>query len=244
MLDKYKMDTHVTSFDVGPTRKLKYSMILRYLQEAAERQLESEELSYKTMRDQGIVFLLTRVNIEIKALPMAGESIGVETWFRALKGAQFVRDVRITGAHGETLVEEESLWITVDPESHKIIRPSAFPFTEIMRPYEGDEVNVPARKIKVADMENEWETKVREVRWSDIDCNGHMNNAVYADLVCDYYPSGLGSQELRYFSISFIGEALEGAEIAIKSAITSSGEAIYEGKCGEKRCFEAIAGCQ
>jgi hypothetical protein len=69
-----------------------------------------------------------------------------------------------------------------------------------------------------------------------------MNNAVYADLICDYFPGGLGDRALEYFSITFAGEALEGVEIDIKAAKNSLGGAVYEGKLGDKRCFEAVAG--
>lgn len=244
MLDKFRIDAEVTSFDVGPTRQLKYSMILKFLQEAAGRQLEQEGLSYEFMRDKGIVFLLTRVDVKISRLPSVGESVAIYTWFEALKGAQFVRDMRLTGQNGETLAEAQSLWITVDPDTHKIIRPTAFPFADIMRPYNGDMVNVSFKKIKPDSLPvDAWRTSIREVRWSDIDCNRHMNNAVYADLICDYFPDGLLNRQMVYFGISFIGEALEGSQMEIKSALLRQDEAVYVCKIGEKRCFEANAVC-
>lgn len=242
MLDKYRMDAEVTSFDVGPTRQLKYSMILKFLQEAAERQLNQEGLTYEFMSSKGIVFLLTRMDVKISRLPAVGESVAVYTWFETLRGAQFVRDMRMTGAGGETLAEAQSLWITVDPDTHRIIRPTAFPFPDKMRPYKGDTVDVPVAKIKPGDLpEDAWATSFREVRWSDIDCNRHMNNAVYADLICDCYPGGLGNRQLTSFGISFIGEALEGARMEIRSALTQRDEAVYTCKIGDKRCFEAFA---
>lgn len=242
MLGKYRMEAFVTSFDVGLSLRLKYSMILKLLQEAAGRQLTREGLSYEVLRENGAVFLLTKVDVEIKDLPVGGDTITVETWFRGLRGAQFVRDMRISGASGETLAECETLWITVDPVTHKILRPSSFSFPEIVRPYIDDQVNIRQHKADTADInENEWIKDRRKVRWSDIDCNAHVNNAVYADLICDYFPGGLGERDLEYFSITFAGEATQGAEIDIKTAMTKRGDAVYEGKVGEKRCFEAVA---
>jgi acyl-ACP thioesterase len=236
------MEAFVTSYDVGASLRLKYSMILKLLQEAAGRQLAGEGFGYEFLRDNGAVFLLTKVDVEIKDLPAGGDTITVETWFRGLRGAQFVRDMRISGASGETLAECETLWITVDPGTHKILRPASFSFPEIVRPYKDDQVNIRQHKADTADiLESEWVKYKREVRWSDIDCNAHMNNAVYADLICDCFPGGLGERNLEYFSITFAGEALEGAEIDIKTAMTKSGYAVYEGKVGEKRCFEAVA---
>jgi medium-chain acyl-[acyl-carrier-protein] hydrolase len=244
MLGKFRMQADVTSFDVGQTRHLKYSMILRFLQEAAGRQLEREGLSYERMRESGVVFLLTSVNMQIRDLPKAGETITIETWFHTLRGAKFERCMRMLGQRGQVYAEGESLWVTVNPETHRIIRPTAFPFHDLMRETQDDTFTVPLRQARAVELpETGVQLALRPVRWSDIDCNGHMNNAVYADLICDHFPGGLGLRRLAYFAIEFSGEAAEGSQIAIRSAMTGEKDAAFEGKFGDKLCFKALAGC-
>lgn len=238
----YQSDIRLTSYDVGPTRELKYSMILRLLQEAAGCQLEDAGLSYEFMRDRGAVFLLTSVGVSIRSLPHAGDTVRVETWFSGNSGAQYVRDMRITGDDGSPCAELESLWTTVDPQSHRIIRPSALPFAQAIPSGEGGVAAAAERHIlRDAGEPDLQDAGVRVVRWSDIDCNGHMNNAVYADLICDYYPGGLGSRRLTGFSISFLGEAEPGDSIRIRTAEEPGNDAFFAGLIGERRCFEARA---
>ena len=243
MHQKYQSDIQVTSYDVGPTRELKYSMILRLLQEAAGCQLEQAGLSYEFMRSRGAVFLLTSVAVAIRSLPHAGEPIHVETWFSGYSGVQYIRDMRITAPSGALYAELESLWTTVDPQSHRIIRPSAFPFSEAIPAGESGVGAAAERHIlRDAGDPDLSDAGIREVRWSDIDCNGHMNNAVYADLLCDYFPGGLGSRKLSGFSISFLSEAEPGESIQIQAAERPGGNAIFAGYIAGRRCFEAKAG--
>lgn len=239
---KYQSDIRLTSYDVGPARELKYSMILRLLQEAAGCQLEEAGLSYEFMRGRGAVFLLTSVAVAIRSLPHTGETIRVETWFSGYSGVQYVRDMRITAPDGSLCAELESLWTTVDPQSHRIIRPSALPFPEAIPTGEGGVGAAAERHIlRDAGDPDLLDAGLREVRWSDIDCNGHMNNAVYADLICDYYPGGLGSRRLSDFSISFLGEAEPGDTIRIRTAEKPGGKTFFAGFIGGRRCFEAKA---
>ena len=234
------MSAYVTNYEEGPSQKLKYSMILRYLQECAGRQMASEGMNYEMLRENGVVFLLTQAEVSIGSLPVGGETVTVETWVRGLRGAQYVRHMRMTGGRG-VCAESESLWVAADPVRHRILRPSAFPFPELVRPFEGDRVAVHKPKIDLpGDDAAGWEVFSRPVRWSDIDCNGHMNNAVYADLICDCFPGGLKGRELSYFTITYAGEAREGEQMEIRSA-RSGGYAVFKGRVDGRRCFEAAA---
>lgn len=242
MLGKFRMKTQVATYDTGESLRLKYPMILKLLQEAAMRQLEEEGIGYEEMRAKGVVFLMTRVNLNIYTLPRAGELVTVETWFHGLKGVQFIRDMRMIGEKGEICAEAQSLWITADPQAHRIVRPSAFPFQAVLKPYEGDCVAVTEQKIKTNELA-ELQPEFRQIRFSDIDCNAHVNNAVYADMLCDYFPGGLSGREIESLQIVFHNEAVLGEKLSIKAGIGGTQMiALFEGRIGEKRCFEAVAG--
>jgi medium-chain acyl-[acyl-carrier-protein] hydrolase len=240
MKEQFEIEYKVTSYDVDASQKLKYSMILKLLQETAGCQLESLNLNYEYLRLQGAVFLLTKVTVAIHRLPTSGEKITAQTWFYGLKGAQFIRHFRLKASDGSTLVECESLWITVDPDTHRILRPSTFPFKEILKPFDADCVMMPEVVSKNVQTQQKCKTFSREVHYSDIDCNGHVNNAVYADIICDYFPEGMAGKSLNSFSISYQGEARERDVITL--IVTDLGDLVnFEGKIGEKRCFEAVA---
>lgn len=237
MQGKYKMSTRISSYDVGPTRQLKPSSILMLMQEAAGRHLECDGLSYEFMREKGIVFLLVKEAIKVIDLPRCGDEITIETWFERTSGVQFLRGMLFCDAAGKTLIEALTYWIIANPDSHKILRPSSFPF--VMPSVESKGINVSAQRITMP--ENAQNVGKRTVRYSDIDCNNHMNNAVYADLVCDYFPGGLEKRNFSSFQINFEGEAAFGEDINIKTGVNEAGVAVFEGTIGGRKCFEAIA---
>lgn len=234
MVGKFSMKTRISSFEVDKTRNLRPSAILMLMQEVAGRHLESDGFSYEVMRSKGIVFLLVKEAVKIFRLPHCRDEVTMTTWFEETKGAQFLRGMQISDEKG-LLIEAQTYWVIADPETHKILRPTALPFD---MPCVGcDDIKTSARKIKIEDAKD---AGVREVRYSDIDCNNHMNNSVYADIVCDFFPGGLGDRNLSEFQINFEGEATLGEKIKVKTAL-SADEAVFEGTIEGRKCFLAYA---
>lgn len=237
-MDKvYNTRYRLASYDVGPTRSIKPSSILRMTQETAGRHLEQDGLSFEYMRSRGIVFLLVKESVKMCAYPKCDDVINVGTWFRKCDGVVFIRDMLFTDESGSITAEVETRWVTADPRTHKIIRPSQFPFS--MPPVPEKEVSISAKRIKMP--ENAEEAGDRDVRWSDIDCNAHMNNAVYADIMCDYFPGDIVGKKISEFQIDFSSEAVLGDKITILRSTDENGGYLIEGLCSGKKCFNAFA---
>ncbi|MDR3552164.1 MAG: thioesterase, partial [Clostridia bacterium] len=168
-------------------------------------------------------------------LPAWHECVTVQTWFVRIEGAQFVREMRFCDAGGETLIEAQTLWITADPQSHRIIRPNNNFFK--MQPVEGEKVDITAERV--AALKQAPCVGRKEVRYSDLDCNRHLNNAVYADLICDFFPGGFFGREIDRLSIDFFGEALLGEIIEITAGEDARGRVVVSGNTDTHRCFGA-----
>ena len=134
-----------------------------------------------------MVFLLSREHIVVHKPLKAGEKITVTTWPVKAKGAQFRRTVIITDETGERMASIYTGWTLADPVQHKILRPSAFPYAlNISEPAEEGEEKIAGLRPNRAE---ETESGVPlMVRYSNTDCNGHLNNAVYGDLALDCLP--------------------------------------------------------
>lgn len=64
-------------------------------------------------------------------------------------------------------------------------------------------------------------TDVREVYYSQIDRNGHMNNTFYPDIVYDYFPDSYKNDDIgKKFSIYYSSEILRGEKFDIYTAET------------------------
>lgn len=236
----YTMQARVSSYDVGPGRRLRPAVALMFMQEAAGLHLEGDGLSYERMRRDGIVFLMVREALRAARWPRYGERVTVRTWFEKTTGAKFLRGYRLFDENGGELLAAQSVWVIAEPATHRILRPREFPFE---MPQAGEGAPVAERRIRLPG-ELSFAGR-REVRYSDIDCNAHMNNAVYADLLCDYFPGGLGERELLSLQIDYEGEATLGETVEVAAApdpeAAGGGAFLFCGTVGGRRCFTACA---
>ena len=216
----------------------KISYLMRAVQQIASDQLDALGLHFEKLFAEGMVFLLSREHIVIHKPLKAGEKITVTTWPVKAKGAQFRRTVIITDENGERMASIYTGWTLADPVQHKILRPSAFPYAlNISEPAEEGEEKIAGLRPNRAE-ETEKGLPLA-VRYSNTDCNGHLNNAVYGDLALDCLPlEVLETQRPSEFYIQFSREAKYGSCVETKIGKTEDGWYIC-GTLGEENCFEA-----
>lgn len=234
MEKRYSESFRIPSYELDESRQLKLSSILKLMQEIAGRHLEEDGLSYEVMRNTGVVFLLTNVAVKINRLPVYAEVLRGETWFCETRHAQFVRCMRFS-ANGETLLEAQTLWVTVDPVKHRILRPNEFHFG--MPENDRETVSVTAGRISCPDQMEPLED--RKLRRTDIDCNGHMGNFVYADIVCDNLPDSVAIGDVSELHIAYQREALPGQTLQLFRAAADGG-LYFKAVIGNSRCFETF----
>ena len=207
----YTWGLKIASYDAGKDRRLRPSNQLKLQQEVGELHLGEGGLTWEEFYRHGMIFVLTRLNSVIHRAPVLDEKVWLRTWHRDTKGAQFYRCYQFLDAAGNPLIESVSAFALVDPVTHKLLPPAAL---------------VPAG--------------TRRVYWSDTDYNGHLNNTVYADILCDFLPGGMEGKRLTGFSISFLKEAMEGEDLVV-SACAAPGEAWVAAAHQRGTCFEARA---
>ncbi len=237
---EYTWPSRVTSFDAGRDRRLRLSGLLRFQQEAGERHLGEAGLTYQEFYRRGMFFVLTRLQVEIRRLPELGEEVALRTWHRDGKGAQLFRCYQLLDAHGDVLTEGVSAFALVDVETHRLLRPTVFDqFGIASHPDHRNGCPDPGKLQLPADL---YDAGKRRVYWSDTDYNGHLNNTVYADIVCDFVSGGWGNREIAGLSLVYEHEALEGDILQLHTAKQDSdeGRAVWvTGEHGRGRCFTA-----
>lgn len=240
IVEYYSLEERVSSFYVGPGQVMRPSAVLRLLQEAAARQLEQAGLDYETLRGFGMVFLITDVAMRIRRMPRFMETARATTWFCGTRGVRFHRGMRLT-VGDELCVELGSHWVLADPQTHRALRPSAFPRPGAMPLMVNDPLPVVPEKLKAGAFDENAPAAPRAVRWSDLDYNEHLNNAVYADIVCDAFPGGFDAAALREMQISFLAEAHAGDCIGVRAARAAAGVYVFDGQVDARACFAARA---
>jgi len=233
--DDFTREIKITSFDADCRLNLRLSAALRFQQEAGDGHLSEGGLDHTVLRKKGLVFVISRAFVWVNRLPRYGETVRLTTWSRGIIGSQFFRCYRFTDMDGGILMDNMSAFAPVDPDSHKLLRPFAAEW--LVLPHLRDrECGPQPEKIKLP--EKMPENAKRKIKFSDIDCNGHMNNAVYADIVCDHLPDSFYCRTVKSLTLNFKNEALWGDELVLAGCEEEN--AVYiSGRYERGECFAA-----
>ncbi|MBE6703303.1 MAG: acyl-CoA thioesterase [Ruminococcaceae bacterium] len=179
--EKYNVRWH----DTDANRKVRPSGVLMFMQETANRQFEAAGRPLDRIRDEeGVGFILSRIAIEMMAPIHAYEDITVATFTCESKGFTFPRGFEVK--RGETVVARAmSQWALVRVADKALVRAVDFPMSFGNEPELALEMPLRFRLPK----DLFWETVgYRNIVFSDIDYNMHMNNTKYPDMLCDFLP--------------------------------------------------------
>ena len=220
------------------TKRMSLANIMRHAQQMGSYHLHEVGIGYNRMYEDGMVFFVSKMLITIHRRPGFDEPLLLTTVPKKPKGAQFIRDTYFDTISGERLVEVSIAWLLVDPQEHKILRPSKFDRYGIeMFPNDGEYIT----GYRIRRPEGPGERHLRQVKYSDLDYNFHVNNAIYSNIVCDLVPLEiLLEREIASFGILYQKEARAGQVIDLELVCAEDGDTFYVGgRLGEARCFES-----
>ncbi len=236
-----KYNYRIESHDVQPNGKIKMSALMRILQKIAGDDLDGSNLSYMNLYNHSIAFVLTKITIRTHCDINLYDDITVETYPRPVKGAAFIRDF-ILRNNGNLCAESSTTWCIIDLTERKILRPTALDPIGTLPTTTNNPVELPFVR-RLNKFENSKQTDVREVRYSQLDMNGHLNNTFYADYVFDSLnnPADLPMNDL-FFEINFKNEALVGETLTLFTACENYESFDFSAikKSDEKPCFTAF----
>jgi len=187
------------------------SRVLRYMQEAANRQMHTYGPSNEELWDRGLAFILSRFSMCLYRPLYAHDEIDVETWACESRGASFERNGRILRG-GEVIAELYTVWALLQTEDHTLVRVNEIEFG--FGTYPMLDFDAPLR----VRLPRNYEPPLigeRQVVYSDLDRNRHMNNTNYPDMLCDYIPGGMNGRRVVRIAMHFRGEAARGDTVRI-----------------------------
>ena len=215
----YTKQFHIQTFETDAFQRLKLSRILAYLQEVAGDHSRLLGTGREELAVQNLFWAVLRHRVQITRLPKAGEDVTVETWPMPTTRTAFPRSAVAYDREGKELFRSISLWVLMDTARRGMVLPgkSGVHVEGLLR---GSELAVPG-SLTPRSMQNQ---QCRQVRFSDLDCNGHMNNCRYLDWAADTLPGSFHSAHSpREFSVRYLSEAREGEKIALFWELTQEG---------------------
>ncbi len=210
----YTLEKEIYSYELCHTGTIKPSYLMRYMQTAAG--IDSEQLGagYRVLREHDMVFVITKLKLEMFGDITSGDRIQIKTWQKEIKGVTFIRDFEIK--RGDEIVGYASTqWALMSFEQRRPVRPSKMPVVTPSR------TDIPARNIELERHIEHPEIAVncgtfkRVVMLSDLDENLHLNNTNYADIMLDFLPQDIHASSFKLLQINFRGEARLNDELEI-----------------------------
>ena len=236
----YQKELTAAYADSDVNNLLKLSAMLRYMQQSSSEHLISLGQPVEWLREQNIAFLFSKGNIKIHRNPACGERLIIKTAANFPKGARFIREFLMDTPQGERLVSCHSLWVLVDTNNRRILRPDTYPRTipwteSSLEGIVGD-ITIPK------DLPQNAQSRIMEqkIMYSHLDFNTHVNNSAYIDFVCDNLPyEEFVSRGISTMALSFQKEAKYGDVIRIQTTRLAPRAYKVTGTNAENPCFEA-----
>ena len=196
----------ITHTAVDRYNRLKLSWLLALCQEVAGSHFAILNADQESLEEKGLFWAVIRTRVEITRLPGPGETIKVRTWPMPTTRVAYPRAAEALDEEGNVLFRSLSLWVLMDIRSRAMVLPGKSGVGVEGR-VQGDEIATPASLVP-RDLE---EVQQRQVRYTELDVNGHMNNTRYLDWAEDLLTSDFHrSHRAKEFTVCYLSEAVEG----------------------------------
>lgn len=203
---KHELNFFITDNMTGSLKTIKPTAVLDIFQSLAGSHVKLLDLSVDKLISSGYAWVLQSVKYE-KTADIKSETCvkGITVPLKPV-GVFYDRDYLIQDENGNVLIKGTSRWVIVNIKTRKIELEKRFtyPENEFCEQNLHNNFGKPERlRISQTDM-----TKIGEyeVRKSETDILGHMNNTRYADLIFNFFPESLKSLEIEYVKEIKAGE--------------------------------------
>lgn len=216
----YRAQFTIHGTDCDPYNRIKPSAILSIMQEVAGAHCDGTPLSWTSLAEKGMFFAISRQHIQITRLPAQRETITVETWPGPTSRVAFPRNTIAYDEQGRELFRAMSLWVLMDMNTRAMVLPGKSGI-EVPGLIRGNELAVPGS----LGPKNLSAVAKRQVVYTELDCNGHMNNCRYMDWMLDLLPSDFHREHpLTDFTITYLSEAREGEQVDLHYELSPDGQ--------------------
>ncbi len=235
MFNTYDETFSLRSRDCDLNEVWRPSAILETMQDTAGAHSKLLGCGREDLVKNNIVWVLSRCEIQMDRYPHSGETVTVHTFPVPTRICFFPRYFIFTDARGEMIGKAGSLWLLLDLGTRRMMPPG-----EVGRLIPDNRnlsvpMNLPAT---VGNLQGEEFVSEYHPVYTDLDVNGHVNNARYADWLCNT----LGIEIMREYEpdhliLNYNHEVLPGSVVTLRRIMKNS-EFRLSGTMKGKSAFE------
>lgn len=221
-INKYEVNYH----DVDYNLQCKLPSILNFLCDIGSRQSASLGDTIERLKEKGYAWIFYKYDIKMHKYPKYLDEIYIKTIPCGFKKFYAHRRYELTNAEGELLGEAVALFFLVNIDKR---RPMRIPEEEYnlygLDTSENEDIKM-EEILKIDEDENSFKKKFN-VRYSDIDSNGHVNNVNYVEWAIESVPlEVVKSFDIERIKVIFEKESIYGDEVNVSATLIKEGDNI------------------
>lgn len=238
-MKKFTQNFTIPCYDTDASWRLKPTSFMNLAQEAAGLHAVHLGFGYDDLIVNNTAWILSRVHIEFLDTPKWRENITLTTWHKGLNRLFYLRDFILTDGNGKERVKATTSWLVLNLETRRLVRDP-----QLME--EGtvnleNAIETPADKVQLPKDVEPVLAFEHVVGYSDVDMNGHANNAMYMQWAMDAVDYDIASaRPVRELTINFNHETKAGDTVALYRYVVEQEDGLHvfvEGKVSDVSAF-------
>lgn len=211
MLKVYKEEMTLRTSQCDLNGQWRPSAIMETMQELAGVHSELLGVGRNALIKQGVVWVLTRVEVVMDRYPKIGEHLSLETFPMPVRRWFFPRYFVFRDESGAEIGRAGTLWALLDIHTRKMAAPDS---VKKLMPDNSDLLAPLGLPATVTEVSGTLETEDFLPAYTDLDVNMHVNNTRYMDWCCN----ALGIDTMRTsflarFAVNYDTELRPGQQV-------------------------------
>ncbi len=236
---RYTEKLTVPCYDTDAAWRLKPASFMNMAQEAAGRHAVYLGFGYDDLIKNNTAWILSRVHVEFPDTPLWRDEITLTTWHKGLERLFFLRDFVLTDNTGKVRAKAATSWLVLNLETRRLVRdPKLVEEGTVCR---DNACAASAEKVQMPKDIEPRHVMDHIVAYSDIDTNGHANNAMYMQWAMDAVDyETASSRPVKSFTINFNHETKAGDVVSMFKASREMEDGLHvyvEGKISDVSSF-------
>ncbi len=234
---KYTEKIVIPCYDTDCHWRLKPVSFMNYAQEVANRHATLIGFGYDDLIKSQTAWVLSRMHIIFKRIPLWRDKVTLSTWHKGLERLFYLRDFRMTAEDGRDLIVGTTSWVVLNLQNRRMVRDPHL-LDEDTKNME-NAIETPCDKVQMPKDASPTFVRDHQVSYSDVDMNGHTNNAMYVQWAMDAIDYALTSEKvLAELRISFNHETRPGQTVSLWHLVRENGNIhMIEGRTSEASAF-------
>ncbi len=205
---KFKYEYPIQYQEVDGSRYLRLYTLENYLLNSAGLAADTLGIGSKWLTPQGMTWVLTNITFDIDRLPLANQTLTVETWVEDFAHMLSPRNYALY-VDGEKAGQVRTVWAVISLHDRTI--QNIFDYPEFEPIERGEKLTIERIRhgAALAEPDGIWE---HNIEYSDIDYNGHCNSCKYLEFMLNaHQPAFLGEPlivDMKYAKEVYQGEAI------------------------------------